>query len=153
MTFNESPSLSLRKYKWAHLLTAFIMASVSLQFCIAAAVMEGPVMDPADYGPLVTSVKAEWWSWPQLIISLGYLLGVLINGNWYWSPFLRVVCALGNAGLLILFTWLSWFVSPVDPFISACATMAVVNLWLALLNTGDCWRAIKRRYNVAARAD
>lgn len=129
------------------------MISQALQFCVAAALLDGPVMDPADYGPYVTSVKAEWWSYSILLISLGYLLGILVNGNWFWSPFLRTVCALLHVAELSLFAYLSWFVSPIDPFISACVTMAMLNGWLVILNIGDSYRAIRRRYNVAGRAD
>lgn len=145
MSIANSPSKNLRKYWQGQLVIQLIMAAVGLQFCIAAAVLPGPVMDPADYGPYVTSVRAEWWSWPILINSLLYILGILINGNWKWSPALRLFGSVFHVVTLFLFAWLSWYVSPLDPFITGCVTLGVANLILVGLNLGDCYRAVRGR--------
>ena len=143
MSLYSSPSLNLRKYWQAQLVVQLLMAAVALQYCVAAALLDGPVMDPADFGPYVTSVKAEVSSWPILLVSMLYILGILINGNWKWSPALRLFCAVFHVVTLFLFAYLSWYVSPVDPFVASCMSMGFANLILTGLNLGDCVRALR----------
>ena len=143
MIFDDSPSRNLRKYLWGHMIIMFIMTSQAFQFSLGAALMDSPVMSVADYGPWVTGVKAELWSWPLLIASLSYILFMLINGNWRWSPAARMFFATFHVATLTLFAYLSWYVDPIDPFVSGCITLAVCNGWLVVLNAGDLKRAIK----------
>ncbi|MDX1744020.1 MAG: hypothetical protein R3186_10555 [Ruegeria sp.] len=151
MTINDSPSKNLRAYGREQLFAQIILAAVGLWFCIGAAVLDGPVMNPAVYGPYVTSVKAEVWSWPIFLNSLTYILAIMINGNWRWSPAVRMVAAGAHSVTLFLFAWLSMLtpgaMQYVEPFPAACAIMGVANVWFFFLNAGDTVRAIRCRMN------
>jgi len=145
LELNNSPSRNLRKYGQYQLGLQIFLAVVALAFCFAAAVMDGPVMDPEIYGPMVTSIKAEWWSWPILAHCVVYILGIKINGNWRWSPALRAYGALFHMITLSFLALGSFTTKHLDPFAVQTAMAAVCCGWFFCLNVADLYRAILRK--------
>ena len=142
--FRNTPSKNLKRFGKEQQIIQALMLLMAAIYCIAAATMDGPVMDPKVYGDLVTSVNAEWWSWPIFIASMVYLLGIWINGNWRWSPALRVAGSLYHAVTLALFSYMAFGVSAVNPFVVTSGLLSVTNLVFLGWNLGDLSRAILR---------
>lgn len=139
----KTPSTNLRRYGQYQLGLSFLLGVAGAIYCAAAALKSGPIMDPAIYGDLVTSVPAEAWSWPITLASCVYLLGIWINGNWRWSPFLRLAGALVHAVSLTLFAIMAYRLPTVDPFVVTAALCGAANIWFFALNLGDAVRAIR----------
>lgn len=142
---DNSPSRNLRLYGQAQLVVQIILGTIGFAFCIMAALMDGPIMSPLVYGDVLTSIHAEWYSWPLFISALIYTLGILINGNWRFSPALRLFSALTQAIILWVFFVLAFDTSSIDPFILGSAILGGFNIWFIGLNTADTLRAIKGR--------
>lgn len=145
MTLQYSPSKNKEKFGQAQMIVQVYMLSISAVFCLFAAILDTPVMQPEMYGELVTSVKAEYWSWPLFLNSMVYILGLLINGHWRWSPSLRLFGATVHAFVLTLFTYLSSDVGVFNSFAVITGVGALIHLWFVSLNLGDLYRAIKGR--------
>ena len=120
----------------------FPQAALGLFFCIAAALQDTPVMDEDVYGDIVTAVQAEWWSYPTLIFPLIYLIGIWVNGNWLWSPVVRMIGAAGSATLCATFALLAYVPGPYNPFVLITAGWSVLNIWFLWINLGDAMRAV-----------
>lgn len=143
----KSPSKNLRRFGRDQLVVQCMLAAVGFWFCVAAAVKDTDVMNPEVYGHMITSVKAEVWSWPILVVSLLYILGILINGNWRWSPVLRLFGSVFHVFTLGLFAALSLLATSAsvytEPFPATAAIACGINVWFMFLNIGDTYRAIK----------
>ena len=143
----KSPSKNLRQFGQGQLFVQVMLAAVGFWFCAAAAIKDTDVMNPDVYGYLITSVKAEWWSWPIFVVSLIYILGILINGNWRWSPVLRLFGSVFHVLTLGLFSALSLLATSAsvytEPFPATTAIACGINVWFMFLNIGDTYRAIK----------
>lgn len=144
MNFPNTPSKNLKKWGSEQQFMQVLMFCMALVYCIAAALLDGPIMQPSVYGDMVTSVNAEWWSWPILIASMVYLLGIWINGNWLWSPALRLIGALFHMGTLTLFALMAYGVQPLNPFVVVTCILSVAHFGAVLLNAGDLYRAFQR---------
>lgn len=143
----KSPSKNLRRFGRDQLIVQIMLAAVGFWFCAAAAIKDTDVMNPDVYGYLITSVKAEWWSWPIFVVSLIYILGILINGNWRWSPVLRLFGSVFHVLTLGLFSALSLLATSAsvytEPFPATTAIACGINVWFMILNIGDTYRAVK----------
>lgn len=144
---DNSPSKNLRKYGDHQLTVQVILAAIGFWFCIAAAIKTADVMNPAIYGPIITSVKAGYWAWPIFVTSLIYILGILINGNWRWSPVLRLFGSIFHVITLGAFATFSLTAMSAsnytEPFPAAAAVTCGFNIWFVCLNLGDTLRAIR----------
>lgn len=99
---------------------------------------------PAEvYGEWVTSFKAETWAISLMLASFVYLLGIIINGSWKWSPALRLTGAGWHTITLGLFTVGSSAAPYGDPFALATAIFACVHAWFCWLNIMDLRRAVR----------
>lgn len=139
----KSPSLGLHKWKQVQYAAQLGQALLGLFYCIAAATNSDPVMDAAVYGNIVTSVQAEWWSYPTLVFPLIYIIGIEVNGNWRWSPAVRMLGAAGSAGLCAAFSFLAYTPGPWSPFVLITGGWSILNLWFLWINLGDTLRAVR----------
>lgn len=142
--YSDTPSKNLKKFGQQQMAVQIIMFLVGVIYCFAAALTKGPVMDGSVYGPSVTSVPAEYWSWPLLVGTMIYMIGLLLNGNWRWSSALRTFGSVSNTIIPFLFCYLAAGTSSLNPFVVATAVTGAFNLWFVFLNIGDLYRAVKR---------
>ena len=120
-----------------------ISGAVWIFMSAMAAMTDEYYMSPDIYGEAVTSVNAEVWTYPLLISTIIYVFGIFINGNWRWSPFLRLFGSSVQLTLLTLFGVLSFNYDNIDPFTVSCFSLASFVLWCVYLNLGDAWRALQ----------
>lgn len=135
----RSPSLNLHKYKGFQITIELIVLGVSFIACIAAAMVDGYIVSPDVYGSTITDVKAEVWTWPLFISSIIYIFGIYINGNWRWSPILRLTGSIVQSVEFLIIGLLAWSIET-----SGCFCMAGFCLWFIWLNIGDTYRAVIR---------
>jgi hypothetical protein len=86
-------SKNLRKHGDSQEVQQWALFALSLAFWLWAVLSDRQVMSAQVYGEWVTQVHAEIWAASIMVASVLYLLGIYINGNWRWSPILRVVGA------------------------------------------------------------
>lgn len=139
----DSPSLNLRRYGQYQFGLQLLLGAVGFVYCLAASLMDGPVMDSRIYGTAITNIPAEYWSWPIFISSCVYILGIYINGNWRWSPGLRLFGALFHASTLLLFSVMGYRQEFVDPFVISSAFAGGANVVFVCWNFADLLRAAK----------
>ena len=152
-TLERSPSKNLRRYWQSQLWAQSFMLVVSFVFCIIAAITSDYVVSPDTYGGLITGVKAEVWTYPFLVSSIIYIFGIFINGNWRWSPFLRLTGSFIQLVGLFLFGVLSFISSPIDIFTVLCFPFVLFLFWCTCLNIGDAKRAVLRgRHDIKFRS-
>jgi hypothetical protein len=120
---------------------AFLLLAVL--FFVAAKLKDGPVMPEAIYGEWVVSIDAEAWAVSIMLASVVYLVGIIINGNWRWSPAFRLIGATWHVFTLGAFTVGSGAALYGDSFALGCFVFALVHLRFAYWNMCDLWRAIK----------
>ena len=120
-----------------------MMLGMALAFWVAAKIMEGPVMNPALYGEFVTQYPAEYWAASLMLASAVYLAGIIINGNWRWSPALRLTGALWHCVTLAMFSYGGMSAADGQPMMIWGGCALGVHAWFALLNIGDLWRAVR----------
>lgn len=147
MLLRDSPSKNLQQFGQAQIMVQLFHGLFAAIYCVWAAVAPGHVMDPAIYGDVVTSVKAEVWSYSILTVVLVYFLGILINGAWRWSPWIRLSSALLQTCQIGFFAVMAYRPDSLDPFIAGCAVLLTLNLWCVWLNAGDVLRAIRMPSN------
>ena len=143
-SYEDTPSKNLKKFGQQQMSVQIVIFLVAVIYCLAAAIFTTPVMDGSVYGNSVTSVPAEYWSWPLLVGTMIYMLGILLNGNWRWSPTLRTYGSISNTIIPFLFCYLASGVSSLNPSVVATAVVGSFNLWFVTLNIGDLYRAVKR---------
>jgi hypothetical protein len=91
----------LRRYRSLQLGWCLPFLAISSLFWAGAHFSDEPMMPAEVYGEWVVSSPAEWWALSIMAGCASWLVGILINGDWRWSPFLRLigttwqVCTLG----------------------------------------------------------
>ena len=120
---------------------AFLL--LSILFFIAAKMKESPVMPAEVYGEWVVSIPAEAWAISIMLASVTHILGIIVNGNWRWSPALRVAGVTWQILTLGAFTIGSGAAVYGDSFALGCLVFALVHGLFLYWNLGDLWRAIK----------
>lgn len=116
--------------QWAFLLLAVL-------FFTKAVLSDSPIMPVEVYGEFVTSYPADWWAESLMLASGTYLLGIIINGEWRWSPLLRMVGAGWHCATLTLFTVTSQAAEFGDFFALGTGVFAIVHfvfLWWNVLD-------------------
>ena len=127
-SYEDTPSKNLKKFGQQQMSVQIVIFLVAVIYCLAAAIFTTPVMDGSVYGNSVTSVPAEYWSWPLLVATMIYMT--------YGS--------ISNTIIPFLFCYLASGVSSLNPFVVATAVVGSFNLWFVTLNIGDLYRAVKR---------
>jgi len=142
MAFDPPVSINLRKHGDSQLVVQAMMLGISVLFWIAAKMRSGPVMPSSIYGDWVVSFDAEVWAASIMLAAFVFLAGIIINGEWRWSPALRLGGALWHCITLGAFVAGAATAQYGDPVVMMCTGAGVVHLWFAWLNCGDLRRAI-----------
>lgn len=116
---------------------------MALVFWIFAKLKDGPIMSPAIYGEFVTQYPAEWWAASLMLASGAYLSGIVINGNWRWSPALRLIGAGWHVATMALFVAGGMNAVHGDVIMIWGASILVVHCFFAAWNIGDLARAVR----------
>jgi hypothetical protein len=135
-------SINLRKHGDSQFVMQSMMLGIALMFWAAAKATTEPVMSPDTYGAWVTSIPAEIWAGSIMLASFVFLLGVLINGEWRWSPALRLVGAVWHVFTLGAFCFGAFGTANGSPVLMMCVGALGVHLWFSWINLGDLHRAI-----------
>ena len=141
--FEPPVSINLRKHGDSQLVFELMMLEIATIFWIAAKAKSGPVMPPSIYGEWVTSFDAEMWAGSIMLASFVFLAGIIINGDWRWSPALRFSGALWQVATLSAFCIGSLGAQYGDPVVMMCAGACSVHMWFVWLNLGDMLRAVR----------
>ncbi len=136
-------SHNLRKHGDSQAVVQAAFLLLSILFFIAAKLKDSPVMPAEVYGEWVVSIDAEAWAVSIMLASVVYILGIIVNGNWRWSPLLRLIGAGWHVLTLGAFTVGSGAATYGDSFALGCLVFALVHLFFCYWNASDLWRAIK----------
>ena len=82
-------SRNLRKHGDSQFVVQIACLVLSILFHIRATLQETPIMPAEVYGAWITEYPAEWWAQAIMTASTIYIVGIIINGNWRWSPILK----------------------------------------------------------------
>ena len=136
-------SKNLRRYGDRQTGFQQMLLGMALVFWIFAVVKDGPIMAPEIYGEFVTQYPAEYWAASLMLASAVYLAGIIINGNWRWSPALRLTGALWHVATMALFVAGGMSAVHGDVIMIWGASILIVHLFFAAWNIGDLWRAVR----------
>lgn len=92
----------------------------------------------------MTHWPAEYWAGSLVLASTVYLLGILINGRWRWSPLLRLIGAAWHSATLVAFAWGAALAASGDFVMVSSGVFAVVHCWFVALNFCDLRVALRR---------
>jgi hypothetical protein len=143
MKLDPPISINLRKHGDSQFVMQMMMLGISVMFWVAAKVTTEPVMQADTYGMWVTSIPAEVWAGSIMLAAFVFLMGVIINGEWRWSPSLRLAGALWHVVTLGLFCIGATGTAHGSPVVLMCAGALGVHLWFSWLNLGDLRRAMR----------
>lgn len=116
--------------QWAFLVLAF-------GFWAAAKAQDDPIMPAAVYGEWVVSIDAEIWAGSIMLAAGLFLLGIIINGRWKWSPALRLAGATWHVVTLGVFSISAASAQYGDFMTLAAGVFCGVHAWFAALNICD----------------
>lgn len=136
-------SLNLRRHGDSQTVLQGAFLLLSILFFIAAKLKDSPLMPAEVYGEWVVSIPAEAWAISIMLASVIYILGIIVNGNWRWSPLLRLIGAGWQILTLGAFTIGSGAAAYGDSFALGCLVFGLVHAMFFVWNVGDLWRAIK----------
>lgn len=136
-------SKNLRRHGDSQTVFQIMLLGMALVFWIFAKVKSGPIMDAEIYGAFVTRYPAEWWAASLMLASGGYLAGILINGNWRWSPALRLIGALWHVVTMSMFVIGGMHAPHGDVIMIWGASILIVHLFFAAWNATDLGRAVQ----------
>ena len=122
----------------------FVLACL---FWAAAKLNPDPIMPAEVYGVWVVSIDAEIWAGSIMMAAGLYMLGILINGAWRWSPLLRTVGALWHVVTLTTFSLSAMGAQYGDFMTLAAGVFAGVHGWFLWLNIADLRRRPWRNGN------
>ena len=142
MRLDPPISYGLRKHGDSQFVFQLMMLGIAMTFWAAAKVMDGPVMDAATYGVWVTSFDAEVWAASIMLASFAFLMGVIINGEWRWSPALRLAGAVWHVLTLGAFCIGAGGTANGSHVVIMCLWACLVHIWFAWVNLGDLRRAV-----------
>ena len=143
MIISPPSSQNLRKHGDSQAVVQGAFLLLAILFFIAAKLKDRPVMPAEVYGDWVVSIDAEAWAASIMLASVVYIVGIVVNGNWRWSPALRVVGALWHVFTLGAFTIGSGAAIYGDNFALGCFVFMLVHGMFVYWNACDLWRAIK----------
>ena len=145
MTFTLKPraSRNLRRHGNGQLWFQFPLLAMSFAFWALAVTTDDPVMTPVMYGHWVTSFPSEFWALSIMAAATIFIAGILINGNWRWSPSLRLLGASWHVFTMGAFALGALSVGN-NAMMAISTTFAGVHLCFVGLNFTDLIGAILR---------
>lgn len=136
-------SLNLRKHGDSQLVMQWCTLGLSVLFGLRAVLSEGQIMPAEVYGEWVTEYPAEWWAILIFASSVIYILGIVINGHWRWSPVLRVIGAASHVTVMAAFVRGAADATFGDFFVLICLVMGIQHAVFLAWNISDLARAIR----------
>lgn len=95
----------LRRHRGEQVAFAWTLLLIAVLFYARAVTTDEYVMPPGVYGEWVTSFPAEWWALSLMGASAAWIVGIVINGHWRWSPCLRLLGTGWHIVTLALFVF------------------------------------------------
>lgn len=138
-------SLNLRKHGDSQTLLQQAFLIMGIAFWVVAKRSDEPVMSAQAYGEFICSVPAEWWAASVMLASAVYLAGIIINGTWRGSAYLRLAGATWHVITLSLFAWGGWTAPDGLHLVIWCGVALYLHVRFLLWNIGDCARAMRSR--------
>lgn len=138
-------SRNLRKHGDSQFVFQCCTLALSVLFYVRAILSDVPIMPAEVYGVWVTQFPAEWWAALIMAASTVYIVGILINGHWRWSPLFRVAGAWLHVTVMAAFVLGAFGATYGDFFVLICLVMGVAHAVFLAWNLGDLARAIGRR--------
>ena len=138
-------SRNLRKHGDSQLVFQCCTLALSVLFYLRAVLSDGAVMPAEVYGEWSTQFPAEWWALMIMAASTTFIVGILINGHWRWSPLFRVVGSGLHVTVMAAFVRGAFGATFGDFFVLICFVMGVAHAVFLAWNLGDLARAIGRR--------
>lgn len=137
-------SRNLRKHGDSQIVLQCAMFTIAALFHIVATVADAQSMPTEVYGEWITQYPAEWWAQSIMLASTLYIIGIIVNGNWRWSPVLRLIGAAGHVIILSAFVIGAKDATFGDFFVLICLVMAGMHTVFMCWNIGDLARAFGR---------
>ena len=132
-------SPNLKQHGDSQQVVQFAFLGIAILFWVAATLNDSGVMRAETYGEWVVQFPAEYWAGSLVAASTLYLLGVIINGRWHYSPVLRVIGAGWHTVTLSAFAIGAYSASNGDFVLISSGVFAIVHAWFAALNICDAW--------------
>lgn len=145
MKLDPPTSKNLRRHGDSQLVFQLMMLGIAVLFWAAAKATDHPVMPSMIYGDWVTSIDAELWASSIMLASFVYLLGIMINGEWRYSPVLRLIGAAWHVVTLTAFITGAMGSQYGDPVVMMCIGAGGVHIWFVGLNIDDVRRSRRDR--------
>ena len=142
MRLDPPVSLGLHRHGDSQFVVQCMMLAIAVMFWLAAKAMAGPVMAADTYGVWVTSWPAEVWAGSIMAAAFAFLMGIMINGEWRWSPALRLLGAAWHVVTLTAFCVGAAGAAHGNPVVIMCMGALGVHLWFVWLNAADLRRAV-----------
>lgn len=120
-----------------------MLLGMAFVFWMFAKFKAGPIMAPEIYGTFVTQYPAEWWAASLMLASGAYLAGIIINGNWRWSPALRLCGSVWHVLTMALFVAGGADAKHGDVIMIWGASVLVMHVFFTVLNIGDLARTVR----------
>lgn len=137
-------SKNLRKHGDSQLVMQLCTFALSVLFYLSAVTQEGAIMPAEVYGEWVTRYPAEWWALLIMGASTVYLVGIVINGHWRWSPLFRTVGAGVHVTVMAAFVRGAFGATYGDFFVLICLVMGAAHAVFLAWNITDLARAFGR---------
>jgi len=134
-------SQNLRRHGDSQLVMQWCTLGLSVLFYLRAVLSEGQVMPAEVYGAWVTDYPAEWWAMLIMGASTIYIVGIVINGYWRWSPVFRVIGSGLHVTVMAAFVVGAFGAAYGDFFVLICLVMGVQHSVFLAWNMGDLMRA------------
>lgn len=138
-------SRNLRRHGDSQLMMQIATMALSILFYLSAKLQTDAIMPAEVYGAWVTEYPAEWWAILIMAASTIYIVGIVINGHWRWSPAFRVLGAAAHVTVMSAFVLGAWGAPFGDFFVLICLVIGVMHLAFLGWNLGDLARAFGRR--------
>jgi len=136
-------SRNLIRHGNAQITVQWAVLAMSMAFWAVAVFSDKPVMEADVYGSFVTVYQAELWAGSIMAASTAYLVGCYINGNWRWSPILRLYGAAWHVFTMGAHAVGAYGVDHTPMFLIS-ATFASLHIWFTFLNVSDTIGALIR---------
>jgi len=136
-------SLNLRRHGDSQEVVQWAFMAIAAFFWSATVFKPGPVMRWETYGEWVVQFPTQLWAGSLMAASTFYLLGIVINGRWKWSPILRLIGAGWHFLTLSIFSVGAASAPFGENLCISAAVFAVVHFRFAVWNACDlvaAWR-------------
>lgn len=137
-------SKNLRKHGDSQLVFQWCNLGFSGLFFLSSVFSPDPVMPAEVYGEWVTQFPAEWWAGLIFAASVVYMVGIVINGHWRWSPLFRTIGAAVHLTVMAAFVRGAAGAVYGDFFVLICLIMGIAHAVFLAWNITDLARAFGR---------